>query len=282
MLNEHNVFNGIDNRYVNNIKTEFDNKVNHIYNGISNADTMITLNKKVISEIITEMTKYKTHIQDQPIENDVNAKDNIPINNADAQLQKQILFQKNLQTKQNEFETLINKPKPNTIDFSDNNGQDKPNASEMERKLAETIAWREKQLNVVIDTQNKTETSISEANKWINHDNISSSENSPILKIDKNTPVDINVINLDNKSKKKVSFPETNEPETFENNFLSLLKKKDTHNTSFNLNEDIIIMKTQIKELINKQNIILENQKVILKIINELQIKPRDNISPNI
>ena len=288
LLNEHDVFNGIDNRYVNNIKTEFDNKVEQIYNSISNTDTMLTLNKKVISEMITEMTKYKTQIQVQTIQNGVNAKDNIPITNADAQLQKQTLFQKNLQTKQNEFETLINKPKPNTIDFSDNNGTDKPNASEMERKLAETIAWREKQLNVVIDTQNKTETSISEANKWINHDNISSSENIPILKIDKNTPVDINVINLDNKSKKKVSFPETNESETFESKFLSLLKKKDTHNTSFNLNEDIIIMKTQIKELIDKQNNILENQnnilenqKVILKIINESHIKPTD-IPPNI
>ena len=59
-----------------------------------------------------------------------------------------------------------------------------------------------------------------------------------------------------------------------------MLKKKDTHNTSFNLNDDIIIMKTQIKELIDKQNIILENQKVILKIINELHIKPTNNISP--
>lgn len=295
LLNDHNVFNGIDNKYVNQIKTDFDNRIDHISNTISNTDNLVTLNKKVISEMMNEMTKYKTHLQGQSIQNSVISKDNIPITTADAQLQKQTLFQKNLETKKNEFEILINKPKPNTIDFADNNEQDKPNISEMERKLAETIAWREKQLNVVLDTQNKSEESISEASKWINRDNVSSSENNLILKIDKNTPVDINVINLDNKFKKKVSFPDNKEPdidikepETFENNFLSLLKKKDTqhitHNTSYNLDEDIIFMKNQIKELmdkqnilLDKQNIILENQKVMLKIINELHIKPNDN-----
>jgi hypothetical protein len=244
--------------------------------------------------MITEMIKYKPpNIQHQPSRQE--QLDVIPITSADAQLQKQTLFQKNLETKQSEFDTLINKPKPNTIDFADNNGQDKPNSSEMERKLAETIAWREKQLNVVLDTQNKSETSISEANKWINRDNVSPSGNNLILKIDKNTPVDINVINLDNKFKKKVSFPDTKESEPIADNFLSLLKKKDTHNnsynvnTSYNLDEDMIFMKTQLKELIDKQNImlknqniILENQTVMLKIINELHIKPTDVISPGI
>ena len=49
----------------------------------------------------------------------------------------------------------------------------------------------------------------------------------------------------------------------------------------------MIIMKTQLKELMDKQNIllktqniILENQTVMLKIINELHIKPNDNIKP--
>ena len=230
LLNEHNVFNGIDNKYVNGIKIEFDSKIDLISNTISNTDNLVNLNKKVISEMMNEMAKYK--IQANAIQSGANANANanaMPITSADAQLQKQSLFQKNLETKQNEFDTLINKPKPNTIDFADNNGQDKPNSSEMERKLAETIAWREKELHVVLDTQNK-----SEANKWINRDNLSNGNNI-LLKIDKNTPVDINVIELDNKIKKKVSFPDTKEhtvddssSPSFENNFLSLLKKKDT------------------------------------------------------
>jgi len=288
LLNEHNVFNGIDNKYVTSIKSEFDNKINQISNTISTTDNLVTLNKKVISEMINEITKYKTsNIQRQPSRQEQLV--NIPITSADAQLQKQTLFQKNLETKQSEFDTLINKPKPNTIDFADNNGQDKPNSSEMERKLAETIAWREKQLNVVLDTQNKSETSISEANKWINRDNVSPSENNLILKIDKNTPVDINVINLDNKFKKKVSFPDAKESEPIAYNFLSLLKKKDPQhidhnnvNNSYNLEENMIFMKTQLKELMEKQNIILENQTVILKIINELHVKPTDIVSPGI
>jgi hypothetical protein len=303
LLNEHNVFNGIDNKYVNSIKTEFDTKIDNISNTISNTDNLVILNKKVISEMMNEMTKYKTHIQSQSIQGQsvqsgANA-NSMPITSADAQLQKQTLFQKNLETKQSEFDTLINKPKPNTIDFADNNGQDKPNSSEMERKLAETIAWREKQLNVVLDTQNKSETSINEANKWINRDNVSSSENNLILKIDKNTPVDINVINLDNKFKKKVSFPDAKDTslstDPIADNFLSLLKKKDTHNTSYNVNnsynldDDMIFMKTQLKELMDKQNIMLKNQNIILekqtvmlKIINELHIKPTYIVTPDI
>ena len=287
LLNDHNVFNGIDIKYVNSIKKEFDTKVDQISNTISNTDNLITLNKKVISEMINDMTKYKLPVPIIPM---------MPITSADAQLQKQSLFQKNLETKQSEFDTLINKPKPTTIDFADNNGQDKPNSSEIERKLAETIAWREKQLNVILDTQNKSETSINEssisiASKWINRDNVSSSENNLILKIDKNTPVDINVINLDNKFKKKVSFPDSKDlgvgTEPIADNFLSLLKKKDTQKNSYNLDEDMLFMKTQIKELMDKQNIvlknqniILENQTVMLKIINEIHIKPTDLVIP--
>ena len=302
LLNEHNVFNGIDNKYVNGIKIEFDSKIDLISNTISNTDNLVNLNKKVISEMMNEMAKYK--IQANAIQSGANANANanaMPITSADAQLQKQSLFQKNLETKQNEFDTLINKPKPNTIDFADNNGQDKPNSSEMERKLAETIAWREKELHVVLDTQNKSEANISEANKWINRDNLSNGNNI-LLKIDKNTPVDINVIELDNKIKKKVSFPDTKEhtvddssSPSFENNFLSLLKKKDTsqNNNSTISDDNIVIMKNQIKEIMDKQNIMLENQNIILdkqnimlenqnmilKIINELRVNPTDNIT---
>jgi hypothetical protein len=305
LLNDHNVFNRIDNKYVTNIKTEFDNKINHISGNILNTDNLVALNKKVISEMIHEINKYRE--SSQPIQNNINDNANtnaMPITSADAQIQKQSLFQKNLETKQNEFDTLINKPKPNTIDFADNNGQDKPNSSEMERKLAETIAWREKELHVVLDTQNKSEATLSEASKWINKDNVSSGNNI-LLKIDKNTPVDINVIDLGNKIKKKVSFPDSKEhvlddssSPSFENNFLSLLKKKDNsqNNNSTNSDDNIVIMKTQIKEIMDKQNImldnqnimlekqniILENQTLMLKFINELSVKPTDVVSPGI
>jgi hypothetical protein len=321
LLNEHNVFNGIDIKYVNMIKQDFDGKVGYISNSISNNDTMVSLNKKVISEMIIELNKYKT-IQPIEINTTANANANsVPITSAEAQLQKQTLFQKNLETKQNEFDTLINKQKPVTIDFSDNNGQDKPNSAEMERKLAETIAWREKQLNIVLDTQNKIEVnnsdasvssaslsaaslsaaSLSAASQWINRDNVSSNTNNILLKIDQNTPVDINVINLDNKFKKKVSFPDSKDPEPIANNFLALLKKKDTpplpHNNSYNVNnshnvinsynleEDIIVIKTQIKELMDNQNIILNFIKdFCVKLGNNIKpgdtIKPGDNITP--
>ena len=98
LLNEHNVFNGIDIKYVNMIKQDFDGKVNYISNSISNNDTMVSLNKKVISEMIIELNKYKTI---QPIEINTTSiasagANALPITSAEAQLQKQTLFQKNL------------------------------------------------------------------------------------------------------------------------------------------------------------------------------------------
>ena len=54
----------------------------------------------------------------------------------------------------------------------------------------------------------------------------------------------------------------------------------DDVNNSYNLDEDMIFMKTQIKELMDKQNIKLENQNVMLKVINELHIKPTDVVIP--
>ena len=127
----------------------------------------------------------------------------------------------------------------------------------MEQKLAETIAWREKQLNMVLNVQDKKE-----ANQWINKDNSleqqkSLEQNNIIptndsikhlkhLKIDNDTLLeDKEIINLpsnnnNNNNNKKVSFStistvndNDNENSIIDvdndnknNNFISLLKKK--------------------------------------------------------
>ena len=249
LLNDHNSFNGIDDKYINNIKKDFDDKINFIANKILHTDNLIILNKKVIYDMINILSSYKQN-------------NSTPITSAETHTQNQDLFQKNLEIKKTEFDILINTQKPNSINFSDDM-QDKPNTSEMERKLAETIEWRKKELNVVLDIQDKTE-----ADKWINKDN---NTNTPLLKIDKNTSLNnINVINLD-KNKKKVSFDNTNIThldniennipllDKFENNFLSLLKKKDTQKISQTLEDEISFIKIQIGKILENQKILLEN-----------------------
>ena len=256
LLNDHNSFNGIDDKYINNIKKDFDDKINFIANKILHTDNLIILNKKVIYDMINILSSYKQN-------------NSTPITSAETHTQNQDLFQKNLEIKKTEFDILINTQKPNSINFSDDM-QDKPNTSEMERKLAETIEWRKKELNVVLDIQDKTE-----ADKWINKDN---NTNTPLLKIDKNTSLNnINVINLD-KNKKKVSFDNTNIThldniennipllDKFENNFLSLLKKKDTQKISQTLEDEISFIKIQIGKILENQKILLEN---LLKLNNQ-------------
>jgi len=234
LMNEYGVFKGIDNSYASLVKTDFDTKVEYISRSIASSDNLINLNKRVITEMMADMTKKYKGPGTGPEYKGPEYKGTVPVTSAEALLQKQTIFQKNLQTKQTEFDSLIQKAKPTTIDFADN-AQDKPNGEEMERKLAETIAWREKQLNVVLDTQDKTE-----ANIWINRDNN--------IKIDQKTPVDINVIHLDN-SKKKVSFTEQNE--SLDKTFLSLLKKKPTNE------DDMLYIKNKLNEISEKQNEIL-------------------------
>ena len=183
-----------------------------------------------------------------------------PVTLEEIKLEKQTKFQNNLSTKQHEFDSLILIPKPDTIDFTDKPNADfdeTPIGNEMEQKLAETIAWREKQLNMVLNVQDKKE-----ANQWINKDNSleqqkSLEQNNIIptndsikhlkhLKIDNDTLLeDKEIINLpsnnnNNNNNKKVSFStistvndNDNENSIIDvdndnknNNFISLLKKK--------------------------------------------------------
>jgi len=265
LMNEHGIFDGISNTYVSTIKNDLDNQITVIQSKINSNDTLISLNKKVISSMVQNINKYK----EKPKTNQTNQTNQImrdePVTLEEIKLEKQTKFQNNLSTKQHEFDSLILNPKPDTIDFTDKPNTDfdePPIGSEMEQKLAETIAWREKQLNMVLNVQDKKE-----ANQWINKDNSleqqkSLEQNNIIstndsikhlkhLKIDNDTLLeDKGIINIpsNNNNNKKVSFStistvndndnenniidvdndnnDNNDNKNNKNNFISLLKKK--------------------------------------------------------
>ena len=148
LMYENGLFEGIESKYVNSVKNDFEKKISQISLNISQVDNLTILNKQVISDMMTNILKYKnieqaSHIQQPP-----------PlITSTEITEQRQKVFNNVLQTKKNEFDSMMNKNIPNKIDFSD--AADKPIGSEMDKILAETIAWREKQLNVVLETQDK-------------------------------------------------------------------------------------------------------------------------------
>ena len=318
LMNENGIFDGISNTYVTTIKNDLDNQINVIESKINQNDTLIGLNKKVISNMVQTINKYKENTQ--PIQfihsiqstQSTNTGRDMPVTLEEIKLEKQTKFQNNLSTKQQEFDSLILKPKPETIDFTDKSNtefDDTPIGNEMEQKLAETIAWRENQLNMVLNIQDKKE-----ASQWINKDNSLKTQNSletqkqnipptnesfnniTHLKIENETLLeDKGIINIssNNNNNKKVSFStistqndnsysntKSNVDIDNNNNFLSLLKKKrmtdnkETQTISSDNNEinDISLIKYEMNEIKQLLFQITENYNNLL-----LAMQPKSN-----
>lgn len=274
---ENNLFTNIPNKYVNKIKADFEDSLEKISKTIVSTDNILNLNKKSIMLMIEEVQKY-SQIAD------------IPITSAEALVKKQEKFQKGLQTKQEEFTSLIQPVKPQSIDFTEKI-TDEPIGSEMDIKLSQTIAWREKQLSQVLEKQSPVE-----ASEWINNGKkVSTASVSNHITIGNSTKIDeSNIINL-----KKVSFvdatdtrldvnelrlqvselqnntviePKKMEPPPF--NFMDKLKKKDgleeVKNDLVLVKADIELLKTNVDRLILDNKLILENQEKILDKIEQI------------
>jgi hypothetical protein len=112
----------------------------------------------------------------------------------DIQKERQNAFNMELKKKEEEMSSIIKLKKPDEIKFSDDN-YDKPIGDDMERLLAETLASRERELELLVKSKKDKDN----AEKWINSSGITSSSSS-IPPITNNPTTD---------TKKKVSFSDT-------------------------------------------------------------------------
>ena len=249
IMNESGVFKGIPDTYLDQVKRDFETKITSIKRNIQPKDTLTLLNKRVLSEMMVEMAKYRLAAAPSVV------------TSKDISTVRQQQFQNVLERKKEEFTNMLGNKPPSTIDFSDK--MDKPIGSEIEDMIAATIARRNNDLNVVLENQDTVA-----ASKWLNANaasgangvspygsanasnasasgvgsagsanasasgvngvspygsaNASNAADSgangvspwsipPILKIGKNTSID-NVIDINDKSSKQVRF--TNEPPT--------------------------------------------------------------------
>jgi len=290
LLCDNRSFEGIPDDKSNLIKEIFDKKISLLAEQINeSSDSLVILNKKIISEMITTGNKYKT--VHQPLTTSTTSQSVPEIYNASAlSEQRQQMFQDELNKKQNDFESLTQVKIPDKPNFSDN--LDTPIGSEMDSMLAKQIAMREEQLNGLLNGQNTEE-----AKKWlelsnVNHSN-SVNDTNIKLKIGDEINLDLNgkgnistsssstssstsstSSSSSNSPKKQVSFSDHSliEPrQTVDpDNFMALLKKKpassvtetnrvtDTingkNNNNNNNNNNIT---TILREILDKQNIIL-------------------------
>lgn len=160
LMYEKNLFKDIQDKHVENVKMDFEEKIKEIKRTATSNTTLIQLNKKVISEMVDKLNKYKYPIEPR----------RVPITAEEVSQQNQLKFKTNLESLQTEFANSIRLQKPTDIDFSD--VLDKPIGSEMDNMLATAIAMRENDLNIVLDKQDSVT-----GEEWINKDNTSSNTN---------------------------------------------------------------------------------------------------------
>lgn len=156
LMVDNNIFHDIPENKAELIKNEFDKKISQIGSQITTTDQLVSLNKRVISEMVNELDRHRV----KGSHGVVGGQDPLLYNSADIGQQRQQKFATELKNKQTEFEKLNNKQTPAKIDFLDKN-EDMP-IGDMENLLAAQIAARERELNIVLGKQDKTA-----ASNWI-------------------------------------------------------------------------------------------------------------------
>jgi hypothetical protein len=234
------IFNTIPENKAQQVKEEFDRKFQTIAAQITSSDSILNLDKRVLSEMIIDLKKY-AKVEEM----------SSGYNTAEISQQRQKAFEAELNTKKKDFDTFNSTPVPDKIDFSD--VLDAPIGSEMDKILADQIALRERQLNMVLTTQEKDKGT---AAKWIQNplgQAGASNSDPPKLKIGENVQLDIKEPST---RSKKVNFADTNSGDESNDDFLRLLKKKETP-----------LFAKKDEETLSLLREILETQKQILNLL---------------
>jgi hypothetical protein len=226
LLCDDGIFNNIPANKAAQVKDAFDQKFEILARQITSVDNLVNLDKRIITEMINDVEKFKK-----------SEELTLTYSAAEIAQSRQKVFQDELKNKKKEFDALNSTPVPEKIDFSDN--LDTPMGSEMDKILAQQIAMREKQLNMVLKTQDKEA-----ANKWIQNPGDANDLKENIkLKIGEELakePI----------KAKKVVFADTVEND----NFMALLKRKEPASTKTSDDSSLDIL----REILAKQNQILE------------------------
>tara|TARA_Y100001980_G_C14517618_1_gene292944 strand:- start:122 stop:904 length:783 start_codon:yes stop_codon:yes gene_type:complete len=244
LLYNKQIFKGIPNNKVENIKEIFENIIQNVASNTKNTE-IIEINKEIIKNLNTEIGNFK-----QKLLEGKNIKD-------EFRDSKTKFFDKDLESHKNSLDKLINPGKPKEIDFKDES--DKPIDNNEMNKILEQM---QKERNIeVASTENK----ISDKN-LINLDNnmdSSSSENVPKIKIEsieellETDIIDLNeeqAINKPINKLKKESFKIKDVQSLLEDEYV----KENKINSNMKLDN--------IYKLLNK---VLENQE---KIMNKLEL----------
>jgi hypothetical protein len=221
LLQESNVFDGIENENFARIQTIFEDTISNVHRSNTNL-SLLEKNKlamnTLIKKISDEKSKPKKSIQ-------------MVYRAEDIQNKREQEFNVKLKEQQDNLNKMINPAKPKAMSFSDETiNEDKPIGDDMDRLIAERLASRERELEIPQITK--------ETEQWLNNnrevklkiENKSVSFNESVTNIPK--PIDRNIeLVVDNITENRVSNITENRVNSIvenkiENSIFNKLKRK--------------------------------------------------------
>lgn len=215
LMLEADVFGGVPPSKKQSVVEIFESVINDV--SINNAGSLIEMNKAVITNVnhrlnpLREMINEKPEMQEPPK----------LVTSSEISANRQEQFADNLSERQREFDSIMVAKKPEEVDFSDKEKEEKPIGSDMDDMLAKMMARRQQQIKQVMSEQDT-----GAAQNWINNEGSGTNAGPPTLQIGEKVATE-SVVEV--KEKPRVTFEETiKEINTNENTgFLELFKTKE-------------------------------------------------------
>ena len=137
LFQSHGHFNKVDTTKFNEIQADFEVIVNKVAQQNNPNESVLELNKKVISEFIQVLEKYK--------------KATPPISNNEIQQERMDSFNSEYEKRQKEFESYMKPAAPKEVNFSDD--MDEPFKEDVGAIVENMVSSREQQLQQILDQQ---------------------------------------------------------------------------------------------------------------------------------
>lgn len=214
LMVEADVFGGVPPSKKESVVEIFEHVINEV--GFNNTGNLIEMNKAVIMRVNNKLDPLREKGKQPPLQTNEPPK---LVTAAELSASRQERFSDNLSEKQKQFNDMMVSKKPDELDFSDKDDNEKPIGDEMDNMLAKMMARREQQLNQVMQKQDTNA-----AQNWISNDGSGTNAGPPVLQIGE----ELNQPNVEEvRPKQRVTFANNEEDEEDESDsILSLFKTK--------------------------------------------------------
>lgn len=156
-MDNNSFFSNIHSTNSDTVKIIFENKIQEISNKNPDVTNVVELNKKLISTILPifntmrnktkKVSFHDSSIGSMSVNTDMSDKNVITAQ--ESQQRRQVMFNKNLEARQLEFQNMIKSNVPTHVDFSDPTGEEDHHITNMEERMTNIINKRENDIKTM-------------------------------------------------------------------------------------------------------------------------------------